>query len=156
MMKLTNNLDERQETQLLHIEKNGCWIAFWILIASIFIQQIIFGIKDVKSLAGEYIAFLSLAIYLAIGCIKNGIWDRHLKADSKTNLLTSIVAAILSSTAFILVNYSLFENNGLVVTIFAGIFVAVFIVCFLTLSVLLLLYKKKIEKLENEYEEESL
>lgn len=152
MKKLTTNLDERQENLLLHIEKNGCWIAFWVLIASIFLQQT-FGIRDIKSLAGEYISFLSLAIYLAIGCIKNGIWDRHLKADSKTNLLTSIIAATLASTAFILVNYSRFKNTSLILTIFAVIFLCVLIVCFLTLSVLLLIYKKKIEILENEYEE---
>ena len=109
MKKLTTNLDERQENLLLHIEKNGCWIAFWVLIASIFLQQT-FGIRD-----------------------------RHLKADSKTNLLTSIIAATLASTAFILVNYSRFKNTSLILTIFAVIFLCVFIVCFLTLSVLLLL-----------------
>lgn len=123
MKKLTTNLDERQENLLLHIEKNGCWIAFWVLIASIFLQQT-FGIRD-----------------------------RHLKADSKTNLLTSIIAATLASTAFILVNYSRFKNTSLILTIFAVIFLCVLIVCFLTLSVLLLIYKKKIEILENEYEE---
>ena len=123
MKKLTTNLDERQENLLLHIEKNGCWIAFWVLIASIFLQQT-FGIRD-----------------------------RHLKADSKTNLLTSIIAATLASTAFILVNYSRFKNTSLILTIFAVIFLCVLIVCFLTLSVLLFIYKKKIEILENEYEE---
>ena len=35
-----NNLDERQEQTLLHIEKNGCWIAFWGLLAALMIQMI--------------------------------------------------------------------------------------------------------------------
>ena len=92
MRKLTNNLDERQEKQLLHIEKNGCWFAFWALIASIFIQEKIFGINNVKALAGEYIVFFSLAIYLTIGCIKNGIWDRHTSVQNVCVLLESCVA----------------------------------------------------------------
>lgn len=154
MRKLTNNLDERQEKQLLHIEKNGCWFAFWALIASIFIQEKIFGINNVKALAGEYIVFFSLAIYLTIGCIKNGIWDRHLKANPKTNMITSLIAAVLAPIAFIFVNYGKFKENVSVITVFAVMAISVFIICFLLLSLLSMLYKKQAEKLENQYEEE--
>lgn len=31
MKKMTNKLDEMQEQKLLHIERNGCWFAFWAL-----------------------------------------------------------------------------------------------------------------------------
>ncbi len=154
MRKLTNNLDERQEKQLLHIEKNGCWFAFWALVASIFIQQKIFGINDIKALAGEFIIFLSLAIYLAIGCIKNGIWDRHLKSNPKTNMITSMIAAVLASIAFVFVNYGKFKETVSVITIFVIMGIMVFIVCFLLLSGLSMLYKKQAKKLENQYEEE--
>lgn len=153
MRKLTNNLDERQEKQLLRIEKNGCWLAFWALIASVFIQQWIFGIRDIKAIAGEYIIFLGLAIYLAFGCIKNGIWDRHLKADSKTNMVTSVVAAILSSIAFTFVNYRTYQNTLSVIATFVIMLVSVFIICFLALSALSLLYKKQVKKMEDKYEE---
>ncbi|MDD7312724.1 MAG: hypothetical protein PUH78_09820 [Clostridia bacterium] len=33
MKKQKNNLDERQEQTLLRIERNGCWFAFWALLA---------------------------------------------------------------------------------------------------------------------------
>lgn len=31
------NLDEMQEQELLTVEHNGCWIAFWSLLAAIII-----------------------------------------------------------------------------------------------------------------------
>lgn len=37
-MKKKTNLDEMQEKQLLHIEHNACWIAFWSLFAAVYIQ----------------------------------------------------------------------------------------------------------------------
>ena len=42
-MKRTNNLDERQEQVLLRIEHNGCWLAFWGLLAALIAEQFIFG-----------------------------------------------------------------------------------------------------------------
>ena len=65
-----NNLDERQEQKLLQIEHNGCWMAFWMLLASLFVQQMIFGIGEWKYVAGEWIVFMCLALYLCISCIK--------------------------------------------------------------------------------------
>ena len=35
MKKMKSNLDERQEEQLLHIERNGCWFAPATRISSI-------------------------------------------------------------------------------------------------------------------------
>lgn len=153
MRKLMNNLDERQENQLLHIEKNGCWLAFWALIASVFIQQVFFGITDIQTIAGEYIILLCLAIYLAVGCVKNGIWDRHLKADPKTNMITSAVAAILASIAFALVNYRSYQDILSAVATFVVMVFSVFIICFLALSSLSLLYKKRVKKMEDKYDE---
>ena len=73
MKKMKSNLDERQEEQLLHIERNGCWFAFWALLISLFVQQGIWGFSDIRIVAGEWIIFMLLAIYLGAACIKNGI-----------------------------------------------------------------------------------
>ena len=59
MRKLTNNLDERQEKQLLHIEKNGCWFAFWALIASIFIQENFLELTTSRHLQVNTLFFLA-------------------------------------------------------------------------------------------------
>ena len=38
--KMKNNLDEMQEIKLRGIERNGCWFAFWALLAAMMIQLV--------------------------------------------------------------------------------------------------------------------
>lgn len=152
MKKMKNNLDERQEKQLLHIEKNGCWFAFWALVASIFIQQSIFGITDFKSIGGEFIVFMILAIYIGAACLKNGIWDRHLKANPKTNFTISVIAAILSSILVSIINHINFEEWKFSVITFVITTIFIFIICFMLMSFTTMIYRKQLEKLENEHE----
>ena len=78
--KMKSNLDERQELKLLKIEHNGCWIAFWGLLIVMAIQMIV-GNDSIKNLAGEGAVLMSLAFYLLVACIRNGIWDRRLKPN---------------------------------------------------------------------------
>ena len=67
MRKTRNRLDEMQEQKLLRIECRGCWFAFWALLASIFIQQFLFGVGDFKQIAGEASRKLSsFSVYVAI------------------------------------------------------------------------------------------
>ena len=53
-MKRKNNLDEMQELELLKIEHNGCWIAFWGLIIAIVVQNLTGGAMEPRTLAGEW------------------------------------------------------------------------------------------------------
>ena len=93
--KMKSNLDERQELKLLKIEHNGCWIAFWGLLIVMAIQMIV-GNDSIKNLAGEGAVLMSLAFYLLVACIRNGIWDRRLKPNFKTNVIVSSIAAVLT------------------------------------------------------------
>ena len=68
-MKKLNQLDEMQEQELLKIEHNGCWLAFWMLLAAVIVQSIFFN-ADLRMLAGEWIIFMVLAFYLAGACIR--------------------------------------------------------------------------------------
>ena len=52
MKRMKNKLDEMQEQKLLHIEHNGCWFAFWALIVAMFVQMAVFGIENVREIAG--------------------------------------------------------------------------------------------------------
>ena len=96
-----NRLDERQEQALLRIEHNGFWLAFWGLVLGIIVQTFIFS-SDMKTVIGELALLMLLSIYTAIACIKNGIWDRRLKADPKTNLIVSLIAGL--TTGALMVN----------------------------------------------------
>ena len=88
MKKTKSNLDELQELKLLKIEHNGCWLAFWGLLAVI-LTQIAIGNDSKQDLSGEWIVFMCLALYLTVGCIRNGIWDRKLKPNFKNNIMAS-------------------------------------------------------------------
>lgn len=154
MKKTKNNLDERQEQKLLHIESVGCWFAFWSLLISLFIQQAMYGFNEIKVIAGEWIIFMCLSIYISYACIKNGIWDRHLKANSKTNFLCSIVASITFSGIIAAINYINYKAIEAAVATFVIMAVLTFVLCFAALSICTAMYKKHSKDLENSYEDD--
>ena len=146
--KQKSNLDEWQEQTLLRIERNGCWLAFWALLASLFIQQAVFGMGELKAVAGEWIIFMLLAAYLAAACMQNGIWDRRLKADPKTNLLVSLATAIFFAAVFAVVGYCNYRSLPGAAATFAVLFLGLFVVLFGALSLSAAIYKKRAKALE--------
>ena len=142
-----NNLDEMQEQALLKIEHNGCWLAFWGLLAVMAIQMVM-GVPGTQML-GEWIVFMVLALYLVIACLRKGIWDRHLKANWKTNLIISLLAGAAAGILITVSNPYLSEplDYVLVAGISGGF---TFVLCFIFLSLSMKLYKKRREKLDQE------
>ena len=142
-----NNLDEMQEQALLKIEHNGCWLAFWGLLAVMAIQMVM-GVPGTQML-GEWIVFMVLALYLVIACLRKGIWDRHLKANRKTNLIISLLAGAAAGIVITVSNPYLSEplDYVLVAGISGGF---TFLLCFAALSISMALYKERREKLEQE------
>ena len=61
MKNTKNNLDERQEQILLKIEHNSFWMAFWLLIAAMLIQEIVFKV-DLRTFGGECLILLIVCI----------------------------------------------------------------------------------------------
>lgn len=146
---IKNNLDERQEQTLLRIEHNGFWITFFGLFISIIAQTFIFG-YDIKTMAGELVLLMISSIYVVIACLKNGIWDRRLKANTGTNLIISIIAGLVPGALMFYRVYSDFPDK-LYGSLAAGAFAAVFTfaLCFAALSISAHAYKKRLEKLES-------
>ena len=142
-----SNLDEMQEQALLKIEHYGFWLAFWGLLAAMAIQALL-GVAF-SSLLGEWIVFMVLALYIVIACLRKGIWDRHLKANRKTNLIVSLLAAVATGILVTLSNPYLSEplDYVLVAGISGGF---TFLLCFAALSISMKLYKKRREKLDQE------
>ena len=155
MKKLENHLDEHQEQELLRIEHNGCWLAFWGLLIAIMAQQLIFGLSFAR-VAGEWIVFMGLAVYIAIASSRRGIWDRALKMDLKTNLIVSGVAALVFGAWMVAMSLRRIPDKP-VGAVAAGVFsaVLVFAVCFAALSFAAHATKKRLEALEAEPEEEA-
>jgi len=153
-MSKKNNLDERQEQILLKIEHNTCWLAFWLLVAAMIIQEIAFK-GDWKTFTGEAIVLFIISVYLLIGCLKNGIWDRKLQPKASTNLLASLCAGLaLGIVNFIVIyrNYPDKPAGSIAGAIFSGVFA--FALTFILLSISARAVKKKNEELNEEPEDE--
>lgn len=146
---IKSNLDERQEQKLLQIEKNGCWLAFWGLLIAMGVQMVMSRGMDARMVAGEWVVFMLLAFYLVVACIREGIWDRRLRPDWKTNLVASILAGIVTAVFFVVtLDWGLEQKIATAVITF---FVT-FALCYMALMISALFYKKRVEKLESEGE----
>lgn len=150
-----SNLDEHEEQVMLKIEHNGCWFAFWALFIAMAVESLIYGMGEVRIMAGEWIIFMCLALYLTIACIKNGIWDRKFKANTPTNLICSLIAGGFVVIFQFFIIYGRYSDNligSLAASAFTGIFT--FILTFAILELCTKLYKKKRKQLEQEDETE--
>ncbi len=151
-----NNLDEMQELKLLKIESKGFWLGFFGLFAAILVQIALYGSEFADRAAGEFIVFLGMGIYLIGGCLKNGIWDRHLQATPAVNIGCSLLAAALAGLFNAVMSYREYHKIG---GAFA-VFVAYFFMLGTLLSVIMCacsaLYKRRRRQLEAEDRDESL
>ena len=153
-MKRKNNLDEMQEQKLLHIESRGYWLSFWLLAASLVIQLVCYGPgTDWRFMIAEWSIFMIIALYVAVACMKAGIWDRKLKPTLGNNLLMSFYGGAVMGIAQFVISYRNYHKP--VGSVAAGIFsgLMVMILCFSALTISSVIYKKRQEKLEKESEE---
>ena len=149
-----NNLDERQEQIMLKIEHNGFWIAFWMLLAAMLGQQIFFG-PDIKVIGGECLILLVISLYVVIACLRNGIWDRRLNANMKTNIIASLIAGLVVGLVMIIALHRAFPDSPAGATaggIISGVVTAV--LCIIALTVAMCAYKKKNQTMEEEPEDD--
>lgn len=143
-----SNLDEMQEQQLLKIEHNGCWLAFWGLLAAMAIQGVLGA--GLRELAGEWIVFMALCIYMVVSCLRHGIWDRRLKADGKTIFLASLLAGCAVGI-FTAVAYYHNVREWFDLVLIGGVpAVFTFVLCFAALSACAALYRKRRKALDQE------
>lgn len=90
---LKNNLDEMQEQKLLHIEANGFWLFYGLIAADLIIKSL--TNRAPKENVMEFVCFMAISFYLVAMCIKNGIWDRHLQANARTNVVVSLIGGVI-------------------------------------------------------------
>ena len=143
-----NQLDEMQEQKLLHLEHNMAWLAFWGLLGAILVQLVLKP-GDMGGILGEWIVVMALCLYLVAGCFKNGIWDRKLKPEPKTNFLAGLFAGALTGGVFGLIAY---RNTGLLsrgLVWFGGVGAGMTVLCWLLLTITAKLYKKRVSQLED-------
>lgn len=145
---MKSNLDEMQEQELLKIEHNGCWLAFWGLLAAMAVQMMM-GVPG-RQMLGEWIVFMALSLYLSAACMRKGIWDHRLKANPKTNFLVSLLAGVLVGIFVSIANRANVREPLDLVLIGGITALCTFVLCFAALTVSMRLYKKRRETLDQE------
>jgi len=153
MKRRQNNLDEMQEQRMLHIEHNGCWLAFWGLLIAIIVQTVLYS-GDPRVMAGEWIVFMALSVYMMVACVRNGLWDRRLKSDWKTNLIASLIAGAAMAAISYGISWFRFHRPAGSLAVAAVTGCAVFVLCFLTLLLTARLTARRKARLEAEPEED--
>ena len=151
MKKMKNNLDEMQEQNLLHVEKNCFWGLYWMLFAAMFLQ--IFTGGGIRKIAGEAVCFFAVSIVMVVQCLRKGIWDRRLKADRRTNLMVSGVAAgvvaLLQAVHYFVDPYGYCRwGIGQLVAMMLIPGILTFFCCAALLTICTAVYKKRVAKME--------
>lgn len=153
MKKRKNKLDEMQEMEALKIEKRGFWIMYLGLAAAIMVQTVCYKQDIFRYTAGETIVLCVGSCYSVVMSLKKGIWSRGAAATAKANLIISLMCSGVFALLFGMINYVQF-GEGKVALISAGsFFVCIFILCYVVLTVMLAVYRKKRKELDKEHED---
>ncbi len=146
-----NNLDEMQELKFLKLESHGFWLGFFGLFLAIAVQVFLYGPENVKdTCVGEFIVFLCMGIYLMGGCLKNGIWDRHLQATPAVNISLSLLAAAVTALFNAILSYRNYHDTASALSVFIVSFFLLGAVLSITLCLCTSLYHRRKKRLEEE------
>ena len=152
-MKLRkSNLDEQQERKLLEIESRGYWLAFWGLLVTLLVELLV--MKDLRAIAGEWILLMGLALYLAISCMRAGVWARRMDMIRKTCLLASLVGALCVAGFMFGFSYLRFQRPLGALRVGAIIGLISFGVCYLVLRLVVRATQKRQDELNAEPKDE--
>ena len=145
-----DNLDEMQKQTLLKIESRGFW-ALWVLLLAALIIESLLGFT-LREMAAEWFIFMLGCAYALISDLRAGIWDRHLKANTKTNAAVSVVGG----AAVFVWGFIKFAEFGMGVAVLLAVFMAActWVLCFATLQLSMKAYKKRHAELENPKEDD--
>ncbi len=138
-----NQLDEMQEQTLRKIESRGFWLMWWGLFAVVVFQVMMQA--DSNQMAGEWIVFMAACLYTIEECLRNGIWDRHIKANLSTSIVGSLIGGVFSAVIMA------FATHSLMVAVVTGVITVVLI--FALMQAAISVYKKRHQELENAPEE---
>ena len=145
-----DNLDEMQKQTLLKIESRG-FGALWVLLLAALIIESLLGFTP-REMAAEFFIFMLGCAYSLISYLRAGIWDRHLKANTKTNA----AVAVVGGAAIFVWGLIKFAEFGIGVAVLLAVFMAActWVLCFATLQLSMKAYKKRHAELENPKEDD--
>ena len=153
MKKLKNNLDEMQELNLLRIEKRGFWIGYLGLLAAIIVQTLLYQENNLKYTAGELIVFFICSFYVLADCLRKGIWGRRTEPSAISNLFYTVACSGIFSVIMGVIKYIQYGSFAGAVASGIVFFVMIAVLCYIVLTVMMIFYRKRVAKLDEEPEE---
>lgn len=120
-MKLFKKIvDERQELELLRIERIGFWVLFWGLVIAVHVQLFLDDF-DFRHIAGEFILLIIAAIVVVAGCIRKGLWSYSTNPTVKSNIFYSLAGALVFGAFSVLMRY---KRSGIEIVDIGGFAIA--------------------------------
>ncbi|MCL2580480.1 MAG: hypothetical protein FWE32_10705 [Oscillospiraceae bacterium] len=141
-MKLPKSrLDERQKLEMLAVYQVGFWVLFWGM-GTLLVGWAVLGLADVYVLVSGSAVFLVCCVTFTVGCIRRGIWSEYFKPSIKNNLIASLIAT--AAYAFLISGSPADRMIDMIV---------MFVVMFVSLTILMRVTKKRAARLEGKYED---
>lgn len=138
-----NQFDEMQEQTMLRIEARGFWLLWAGLLLAILVQIVLR--TPSSQWIGEFVVFMAGCCYSLIECLRNGLWDRHICANTTNALLSllgGVVVTIVTGLAY----------GDWLIALIPGVITGV--LCFVLLQVCMHAAEKRRKELDNPKDEE--
>lgn len=144
-------VDERQELELMKVERSGFWVLYAAVALDIIFKIIFLGFSP-EPLIGETAAFALGSLVILIGCARRGLWNYHAVPTLRGHLLYSTVFSAAFGILFFAAVYSKNSKYALPAALIFTIFI--FIIMFITLFLLGKYTLKRQEKLSKDFSDE--
>ena len=121
-----------------------------LLLAALIIESLL-GFTP-REMAAEWFIFMLGSAYSVISDLRAGIWDRHLKANTKTN----VVVSVAGGAAVFVWGLIKFAALGAGIAVLQAVIMGVctWVLCFALLQLSMKAYKKRHAELENPKEDD--
>lgn len=138
-----NLFDEMQEQTMRRIEARGFWLLWAGLLLAILVQIVLR--TPSSQWVGEFVVFMTGCCYCLIECLRNGLWDRHICANTTTNVAGSLFACVAVTVVTGL------AYGYWLIALLPGIITGV--LCFVLLQVCMHVAEKRRKELDNPKDE---
>ena len=121
-----------------------------LLLAALIIESLL-GFTP-REMAAEWFIFMLGSAYSVISDLRAGIWDRHLKANTKTNVVVSVAGGVAVFVWGLIKFAALGAGIAVLQAVIMG--VCTWVLCFALLQLSMKAYKKRHAELENPKEDD--
>ena len=144
-------VDERQELELMKVERLGFWVLYAAVAVNIILKVIFVGYSH-RLLLGETAAFTLGSLVVLVGCTRKGLWNYHAVPTLRGHLLYSTIFSVIFGIVFYVAVYS--KNSKYALPAALIFTVSMFAILFLTLLLLGSYTRKRQEKLNQVFSDE--